>query len=174
MIELQAELLKCKEDQLTSLRSTVQSTVQDTVQTEMRSYGDALMKKPHPGAAISPAAFKTIVKSVIKDEDRTKNLVVFGLAEENGEQLDDKISDVFLGIGEKPRIAAVRVGSKDGGGCRPVKVTLPSSTAAHQILTNARKLRQLEPFKSVYVSSDRSQAEQAKEEARTQYEGEDW
>ena len=165
VIKLQTELLERKDDQLKSLQSvvqsTVQSTVQDTVQTGIRTYGDALMKKPCAAAAISPAAFKEIVKTVINDEDRTKNLMVFGLAEENGEHLDEKISEVFLGIGEKPRVAAVRVGSKTGSGCRPVKVTLPSSTAARQILVNARKLRQVEKLKSVYVSRDRSPAEQA-------------
>ena len=166
VIKLQAELLERKDDQLKSLQiavqSTVQSTVHDTVQTEIRTYGDAL-KKPSVAAAISPAAFKKIVKTVIKEEDRTKNLMVFGLAEEDGEHLDEKISDVFQGMGEKPRAASARVGNRSvgGSGCRPVKVTLSSSTAVWQILTNSRKLRQLEKFKSVYVSPDRSPAEQA-------------
>ena len=163
VIKLQTELLARKDDQLSSLQSAIQSTVQETVQTEIRTYGDVL-KNP-VSAAISPATFKKIVKTAIEDEDRTKNLMVFGLAEEDGEHLDEKVSEVFLSIGEKPRAAAVRVGSRNeagtGGDCRPVKVTLSSSTAVHQILTKSRKLRQLGKFREVYVSPDRPPAEQA-------------
>ena len=107
--------------------------------------------------------FKKVVKDVIKDEDRSKNLMVFGLADEDGEQLDGKLSSVFMELGEKPRVEAVRIGrrSEAGTGCRPVKVTLASSTAVQQIMSKARTLKQLEKWKSVYVSPDRSPAERS-------------
>ena len=162
IIRLQGELLERKEEQLKALRTAVQTTVQDTVQTEMRSYGDVL-KAPPIAPAINPAAFRKVLKDVIKDEDRSKNLMVFGLAEEEGEQLDDKVSRVFMELGEKPRVAAVRVGKlpETGTGSRPVKVTLASSTAVQQIMFKARHLRQVERLKMVYVSPDRSPAERS-------------
>jgi len=157
VIKLQGKLLDCKEEQL----AAVKTTVQDTVQTEMRTYGDVL-KSTSP-AAISPATFKKVVKDVIKDEDRSKNLMVFGLTEEDGEQLNEKICDVFVEIGEKPQLVAVRIGRRQEGGtgCRPVKVTLTSSTAVQQILTRARLLKQQERLKDVYVSPDRSPEERS-------------
>ena len=162
IIRLQGELLERKEEQLKALRTAVQTTVQDTVQMEMRSYGDVL-KAPPIAPAINPAAFRKVLKDVIKDEDRSKNLMVFGLAEEVGEQLDDKVSRVFMELGEKPRVTAVRVGKlpETGTSSRPVKVTLASSTAVQQIMFKARHLRQVERLKMVYVSPDRSPAERS-------------
>ena len=103
--------------------------------------------------AINVATFKKVVKDVIKNEDRSKNLMVFGLAEEDGEQLDGKLSSVFMELGEKPRVEAVRIGRRPEAGtaCRsvkvtlvkvtPVKVTLASSTAVQQIMSKARTLK---------------------------------
>ena len=159
VIRLQGELLERKEEELKALRTAVQTTVQDTVQTEIRSYGDVLKARTAP--AINPTIFKKVVKDVIKEEDRSKSLMVFGLAEEEGEQLDDKISSVFLELGEKPRVAAVRLGKRPEAGSRPVKVTLASSTAVQQIMSKARHLRQVERLKAVYVSPDRSPAERS-------------
>jgi hypothetical protein len=154
--------LERKEEQLQSLQSAVQTTVQDAVQTEIRSYGEVLKAPSAP--AISTATFRKVVKDAIEDEDRSKNLVVFGLSEEDGEQLDEKLSDVFMDLGEKPRVEAVRIGRRleaSGSNCRPVKVTLGSSTAVQQILSKAKALKQMDKWKAVYVSPDRSPAERS-------------
>ncbi len=160
VIKLQEVLLERKEEQLASLQTAVRTSVQDSVKTEIRTYGDAL-KKPSAAAPINTAVFKKVVKDVIEDEDRCKNIMVFGLEEYDGEKLDERISGIFLELGEKPRVAAMRFGKRPeaGGSCRPVKVTLTSSTAVRQILTKTRNLRQLEGLKSVYVTPDRSPAE---------------
>ena len=42
LINLQSDLLKSKEEQLTSLKSAVQTTVQSTVQQEIKSYSAAV------------------------------------------------------------------------------------------------------------------------------------
>ena len=165
VIRLQSELLERKEEQLKKLQSTVQTTVQDTVQLQMQSYSDALKTPTTPPEAVNPEIFRKVVKDVITNEDRSKNLMVFGLAEEDGEQLDEKISNVFLEIGEKPQLAAVRLRrrseEKNGTLCRPVKVTLSSSTAVQQILSRARLLKQTEKLKMVYVSPDRTPEERS-------------
>ena len=158
VIQLQSELLIRKDEQLKTLQSTVQTTVQNTVQTQMKSYSEAVTTS-------GPAAetFKVAIKDVIKDEDRTKNLMVFGLAEEESEQLDEKICNVFVEIGIKPQSTAIRMGRRlvDSSKCRPVKVTLSSATAVQQILARARLLKQKENLKHVYVSPDRSPAERS-------------
>ena len=77
------------------------------------------------------------------------------------EQLDSKVGNLFLELGEKPRSTAVRVGKRSvaATGCRPVKVTLASSTAVRQLLINAKQLRQVVKLKSVYLSPDRTPEE---------------
>ena len=91
--------------------------------------------------------------------------MVFNLVEEENEDLGKKVSDVFLYLGEKPRIEARRVGTKKKLSPRPVKVTLSSSSTVTQILVKSRNLRQSEDHKAVFVTPDRTfdqRAEQRK------------
>ncbi len=100
------------------------------------------------------------------EEDRSRNLLVFGLAEQQEENVEQRVSEIFLELGEKPRVmAANRLGGmnsdKRSKDCRPVKVTLASATSAHQILTSTGRLKKTDRYKSVYVRPDRSQQERA-------------
>ena len=127
-----------------------------------KSFSAALSKSCGPD--FTPDSLKKVVMTAIEEEDRSKNLMVFGLAEEEGEQIEEKINGLFAELGEKPRVTVNRIGRKSPGAspvCRPVKVTLASSTAARQILTKARNLKQVDRLKSVYVCPDRSPEEQA-------------
>ncbi len=164
VIKLQAELLQCKEDKLKSLEKTVQSTVQESVQEGIRSYSAAVTN--NTGQVMSSGNLKKAVKDAIFDDDRNKNIIVFGLQEEEGECLQQKITEVFEELGEKPRADVTRFGrnDKDIEGKlkpRPVKVTVTSSTCVRQILLKSRNLRKVARFKSVYLSPDRSSEERA-------------
>ena len=128
VIRLQTQLLEQKEVQLQSLQTTVKTTVQDTVQSEIRSYSETVKKT---SGTASTKSLKSAVKSVVTEEDRSKNLIVYGLKEEQDELLPEAISEILSEIGEKPRFDVVRIGVKrPGPSTRPVKVSLPSSTAA--------------------------------------------
>ena len=155
VIRLQTDLPQCKDNQLQSLRTAVETTVQTTMKEEIKSYSAAVAKTSISNAPVfSTNSLKQVVKSAIEEEDRGKNVMVFGLAEEEGEQLEDKISGLLQELGEKPRVAACRVGGTGTTECRPVKVTLPSATSVNQILLKTGKLKQIEQFKSVYVRPD--------------------
>lgn len=160
VIRLQGELLECKDKQLKSLQAAVETTVQTTVQKEIRSYS-AVVAKKSSAPAFTPESLKKVVKTAMEEDDRSKNLMVFGLVEEEGEQIKERISGLLLELGEKPRVAASRLGTKSPGASRPVKVTLGSSTSIHQILTKARELKQVERLKSVYICPDRSPDQRA-------------
>lgn len=159
VIRLQADLLQCKDNQLQSLQAAVETTVQTTVKEEIKSYSAAVAKSSN-APVFSTNSLKQVVKSAMAEEDRGKNVMVFGLAEEEGEQIDEKIRGLFQELGEKPRVTASRVGRKSSGTanteCRPVKVTLASSTSVSQILTKTGRLKQVEQYKLVYVRPDLS------------------
>ena len=155
MFKIQNEQLKCNQEQFQSLQTTVKSTVQDTMQSEMKSYSSALTEKS-PLAIISPETLKKVVQAVVEEEDRSKNLMLFGLEEEKNETLSNKIGEVFVSIGEKPSFVASRVGKKSTSKARPVKVTLTGNGSVNHILTKARRLRTVESYKSVFLSPDRS------------------
>ena len=72
------------------------------------------------------------------------------------------VSELLSEIGEKPRCEVARVGVKRSGSTiRPVKITLPTSTAARQILLKTSRLKQVERLKEVYICPDRSREERA-------------
>ena len=161
-IKLQEELLLSKDEQLQSLQTTVKTSVENTVKAEFVSYSAQVQKsKPQ---TIAPEIVKTLVKTVVEEEDRSRSLMVFGLAEESDAQLCNQISEVFDEIGEKPRIEASRLGklgSCKPGKVRPVKVILSNSATVNTILLKAKSLNQTERHSSVFICPDRSPAQRA-------------
>ena len=159
VVELQSELLASKTEQLQFLQANVKATVEDSVKAEFTSYADAVSRTQTP--IFAPEDIKAVVKHVVEEEDRSRSLMVFGLAEEADERVCDKISSLFQDIGEKPRIDACRLGKGSQGKPRPVKVTLSCGAVVNQILAKARNLRKTEQHKSVFMSPDRSPEQRA-------------
>ena len=165
LITAQDKLLQHQQDQLFELKSAVKSTVQDTVQEEIKSYSEAVGSQNSKMEAIQvEESVKLAVKSAIREDDRNKNVMIFGLAETENEQISNKVADLFNELGENTRVSASRVGVKKSGptpGHRPDKCTLTSSTAVHQILLKSRQLKLLDTYKSVFICPDRTPEERA-------------
>ena len=177
IIDLQAELLACKNEQLAykneqlacqneqlqSVQSSVKTTVEESIKAEFDMYSSKLQS---PAAAIAPDTVKSFVKTVVEEEDRSRSLMVFGLAESSKENLSTKISAVLQDIGEKPRFEACRVGKSTSGDdkkkARPVKVTVSSSMIACHILSKSRNLRNTDDHSSVFICPDRSPGQRAR------------
>jgi len=147
VIDLQNQLIVKQEEQL--------SAVKTTVTTEMKTYSAAVSKSCT--AALAPKKIQAAVMKVADTNERSKNVIVYGLEEKTNEQLQNKIEEVLVEIGEKPPIEhCVRVGEKKVGTVRPVKFSLRSTLHVQRILINARKLRTKDGFGSIYISPDRS------------------
>ena len=128
VIKLQEELISAQKTQVAEIKSSVQSSVESAV---VKSYSDAVnavksvTAVPSEGAALNQETLKKVVKQVVAEEDRSRNLMVFGLDEEEDEQLGEKITAIFEELGEKPRHEAVRLGlRKNSKVPQPTKVTL--------------------------------------------------
>ena len=158
VIKLQAELLEIKSNQLESVHSTVKTAVQNTVQAEMKSYSQAVSTT---APVLTEESLKKVVQNAVSEEDRSRNVLIFGLKETDEEKLCDKVDVIFQQIEEKPRFEAIRVGRKSADKTRPVKVSLGNSSTVHQILVNAKKLRLCEDHKTVFISPDRSPEDRA-------------
>ena len=160
VISVQAELSDCKTELLDTLKETVKSSVVDSVKAEFQTYSSIVENSQPREQVISSETLETVVKHVVKEEDRSRNIVVFGLTEDNDSELTDVVSEVFQNIGQKPKIVeACRIGSKSNSGAavaRPVKVKLSSSIVVDQLVANARNLRKVSKFKTVFVCPDRS------------------
>ena len=157
IVKLKDEIIATKNEQLKSVSTTVQS--------EMKTCAD-LFKKSCKKATVTQEKLTKAIKTVAEEEDRGKNLMIFGLVEDNGECLSDKVDELFRSVGEKPCIQdCVRVGKtntdKDTPTVRPVKVIMRSSDTVNQFLRRSGKLRGLEIYKSVYFSPDRTPEDRA-------------
>ena len=89
---------------------------------------------------------------------------MFGVKEEKTEDIGAIVSDLLECTGEKPHVSeCTRLGrSGNNTTARPIRVKLNSSDAVVQVLRNSGKLRSRnDPFRSVYISPDRTKEEQA-------------
>jgi molybdopterin-biosynthesis enzyme MoeA-like protein len=166
VISLQEKVLDCKEQQLVAVQTAVKTTVEDSVKEQFKSYSDAVqdnvMVVQPDVPAITPKVLKEVMQSIVQEEDRCKNLMVFGIPEEDSEDLTERVHDVLQEIGFKPTIEVSRVGKANKEKKRPVKVTLSSSSIARQILSQTRRLHKSESFGSVFVRPDRSEEERSR------------
>ena len=123
VIQLQEQLIESKDLQLQSLKTTVKSSVEDTMKAEFKSYSAAVEKGQCQSNRnpLMPDTLTAVVKTVVEQEDRSRNLMIFGLLEEENEKLAEKVTDVLETIGEKPRLDACRLGSKNVGGTGNVR-----------------------------------------------------
>ena len=156
VIKLQKEVISIKNEQLQSVSTTVQS--------EMKSYCD-IVKKSCKKAAVTQEKLTKAIKTVAEEEDRGKNLMVFGLKEDKGESLIDKVDELFSCVGEKPCIRdCIRVGTaseSESSVVRPVKVKMRSADTVYQLLRKSGKLKGSENYKSVFFGPDRTLEERA-------------
>ena len=137
------------------------------VSSELKSYSSVLQKsnigqKTTTTALNNARAIKTAVKEIFTDEDRKKNIILFGLEEGENVSLDNKVDEVFLEIGQKPVLVQVVRLSQPTERCRPVRVSLKSSDTVHSILKDSPRLKSSARFSKVYISSDRTPKQRIK------------
>ena len=168
VISTQAELSAIKTDQLETSKKAEKTSVVDSVKTvgtslvdsvkmELQSYSSAVQKSlPEcKEQVISSEALTRVVRNVVEEEDRSRNVVIFELSEEDNEELNEKVAEVFESIGRKPRAEACRVGRKEStDSVRPVKVKLSSSLTVDHLLASTKNLRNVTRFRNVFVCPD--------------------
>ena len=95
------------------------------------------------------------------EEDRSRNLIVFGLPEEaDGATVDTSVTSLLEELDEKPPLTScTRLGMPAEGKLRPVKVTLKSRDSLLVLLKKACELRNSENFKRVFLEPDRTYEE---------------
>ena len=145
---VQSELLDSKREQIDILQSGIQTTLKN----ELKSYSEAVKKST--AESITLKKIKTAVKDIV--EDRSKNLMIFGLEEAADEDIHSTVKEVFMSIEEKPFFKAERIGKQHSSVIsRPVKVVLDSSNTLTNLLRKSKELKTT-TFKNVYLTPDRT------------------
>ena len=155
-IDDQAKILELQRD-LIARRDKELEAVKNTVQTEMKSYSSVVAK--NCTAALAPKKIEAAVRKVSDKEDRSRNVIIYGVEEDGDEKLNQKIGTILEEIGEKPVLKDFgRIGVKrsDLKTPRPIKFTLSNSDHVNQVLRSARQLHSKEGYRSVYICPDRT------------------
>ena len=156
-IDDQNKIIQLK-DEVLERKSVVLNEVKSTVQTEVKSFSSIVKKNCPP--TLSKKTVEAAVKSVCDKEDRSKNIIIYGIEENSGEMLPDKVEKVLQEMDEKPVIRdCVRVGVKRSGSDvrpRPIKLSLSNSDHVAQVLRSAKRFHTKDGYKSVYLCPDRT------------------
>ncbi|KAL5269389.1 hypothetical protein ACHWQZ_G003021 [Mnemiopsis leidyi] len=165
-VEDQRTIIKLQSQLIEKERESVQS-FKETVQNEVKSYAGVVASSC--ATALSPKKLQTVVKSIQDTEDRSRNIMIHGLAEKNGEDLKKSVSDIFSQLGEKPMFSIpCRVGKPVSGSVRPVKVSFPSASVVPALLKKSPNLRQSDTYKNIFITPDRSREERVARRALIQ------
>ena len=182
LIEQNLELCKCaagKMDQLKSekisdqkllieMQQTQMNSVQDTVKSEFKSWADVVKKNNNQRniKQLTENSVKQAVRAVNEEERRSKNLMIYGCQEQENEadfEVTKTAKDVLnaTDIFPVPRpYEAYRIGKKEQGKNRPIKVELGTATDVDFVLGHARNLKNRDEFKNVYLGPDRTKENQ--------------
>ena len=167
IINSQKELIVVKDEQVKTLQATVQEEVK-LVQSEIKTFSSVLQNEiksqstqiqKDVATAISVKKVGEAVKKVVEKEEREKNLVIYGVPEqeESTESLESRIGDILQNVGQKPRIVeCCRLGKIQDEATRPVKVTLTTSATVTEVLRNSKLLRCAEGCRKVFICPDRT------------------
>ena len=147
IIELQDEIIAEKNDQLDSVKKTVES--------EIKLYSSVVQKSC--SEALTPRKIAAVVKSVGEKEDRSKNVIVFGVPEVDSESVDSKVVDMLERLDQKPKVSACRrIGKSTSATARPICFRVESSSTVTAILQRAKRLREIDGYQSIYLCPDRT------------------
>ena len=161
VIRLQKEVIQLKEE----LHSAEKSTFSTTMRKELKSYSAVLSQ--NCAAAVAPRKLQTALKKattpVESETDRSKNIMVFGLAEAENEEetaTKDAVMKVFAHLEVTPSVTcSARVGTKTSVRPRPIKVSVEKREDLLLLLKKARLLRKDTSFRTVYLSPDLTKEE---------------
>ena len=150
--QLQKQIIDMQSEELKSVRS-----VTETVQRDLSSWSAVVAQ--NCAAATAPrkigAALRT--SQPPKEDSRAKNLIVYGLPEEENETVTDRVYSVLEELDEKPPISSsCRLGTATDGKTRPIRVTLESRDSLLTLLKKARQLRSSDIYSRVYLCPDRT------------------
>ena len=112
VIGLQEQLLDAKDEQLNAVTAAVEEKMEEVTQ-EVKDYSAAVRSGTvSGGASLSQAEVKSAVRTVLADradeQGRECNMVVFGVEEEAGEKVDERVAEVLTELDVKPKFTAQR------------------------------------------------------------------
>ena len=134
------------------MKNQALESFQFTLKTEMKSYRDVEASKNSP---VSPQVIVKAVKEAVQTEDRGRNVILYGVKEDDEGDTEAIVHNVFSTIGEKPNISAcTRLGKGKEGSPRPIKVCVGNSDTAIRLQKSGRRLKDNVVTRQIFVAPD--------------------
>lgn len=159
LAEIQKRLIARQDKRFEKLEGAVTNKIQNTLQSEMQTYSAAVSKSPDQSGTtpLSANVIRSVVKTTLTEDERKRNIIIFGLEECDNKMLKTSVTEVLQEIGHKPIMTVVTRLGQIGTKPRPVKVVCESPDTVHSILRSSPQLKKSDKFKHVYISFDRTQ-----------------
>ena len=142
------------------------NSVQDTVKSEMKTWADIAKKNTNQrsGKQLTENSVKQAVRIVHEEERRSKNLMIYGYPETENEvdlEIIENVNNVYQSMDclVPKTVDIYRMGKKEPGKTRPIKVEFTNSGDVEYALVHARKLK-TSKLNNVYLGPNRTKEEQ--------------
>ena len=161
-IDQQRKLIAIQNSQMNS----VQTAVTSGLKQEMRSWSDIVKKNNsqmrNDQLSITKKSVQQVIRNVNEEERRSKNLMIYGLEENENEDISPVIDEVFksMSLPAPDTIDGYRVGRRVAGKKRPVRLEYHNSGDVDFALAHSSKLKNSTKHSAVYLSPDRTKEQQ--------------
>ena len=161
-IDQQRKLIAIQNSQMNS----VQTAVTSGLKQEMRSWSDIVKKNnsqmQNDQLSITKKSVQQVIRNVNEEERRSKNLMIYGLEENENEDISPVVDEVFksMSLPAPDTIDGYRVGRKVAGKKRPVRLEYHNSGDVDFALAHSSKLKNSTKHSAVYLSPDRTKEQQ--------------
>ena len=164
--ENSVQVLKSAVDTIEHLRSEQVSNQKSYIELQKeliqrQELSKSVQFESRENARVVTDSVNTMMKSVVKDNERRKQIVLFGVSEDNSD-LGGIVNDILECTCGPDKLSVkdyCRVGARKPGGSRPVKVYLNSQEDAQTAVKNAKSLKNSKRFGGVFIAPDRSPEE---------------
>ena len=161
-IDQQRKLIAIQNSQMNS----VQTAVTSGLKQEMRSWSDIVKKNnsqmQNDQLSITKKSVQQVIRNVNEEERRSKNLMIYGLEENENEDISPVVDEVFksMSLPAPDTIDGYRVGRRVAGKKRPVRLEYHNSGDVDFALAHSSKLKNSTKHSAVYLSPDRTKEQQ--------------
>ena len=86
-----------------AVKTVVETSVESNLKEQFKSYSAAtaenvMVCQADTDRLSNLASLRKVVKSVVQEEDRSKNVIIFGLQEKKGENIEERVEEIFQDI----------------------------------------------------------------------------
>ena len=115
-MNLKDDVIALQKSRLADQLLETTTPVQETLKSEMNSYRDTLLHEMCSPVRIPSPVLANAVRNGFREGERSKNVMIFGVSENDSVEAVESISTIFTFVQQKPHVQeCLRIGKKGRG-----------------------------------------------------------